>query len=130
MIKTKCILHPIEYNDGTRISVMSKHILNDGETHRRIRASSYDFWFPVLAPPPMLARDYNEKDLPWEKFRERYLWYLETKEPQSKVKELAKNGLTAVVTFLCIEESPEHCHRRLLAETCKKYQPNLYLEIK
>ena len=45
------------------------------------------------------------------------------------LKNLSLRALKENVTFLCIEEKPDFCHRRLLAEECKKYQPNLEIII-
>ena len=69
MLKTKCILEPKEISDGLRISVMNRHTLNDGVTpDLRIDSSSYDLWFPWLAPPNLLLGDYYKRGLPWEQY--------------------------------------------------------------
>ncbi len=131
MLKTKYILLPEEELDGVRISVMSRHTLNDGITpHPKINSSSYDLWLPSLAPPSKLLGDYYKRRLPWEQFEKQYLEYINQPKIQIEVKNLAESSIDSVITLLCIEKSPEHCHRRILAEECKKYQPSLVLDIK
>ncbi len=131
MLKTKSILEQKEDTDGLRISVMSRHTLNDGITpHPEITNSSYDQWLQILSPPAKLLGDYYKRGLPWEQFEQKYLGYIRSSNIQTEVKKIAKKSLDSVITLLCIEESPEHCHRRLLAEECEKYQPNLVLSIK
>jgi uncharacterized protein YeaO (DUF488 family) len=130
MIKTKSIVSPKEREDGLRISIMSRHTLNDGITPRpEISIKSYDSWMPVFAPPKRLIGDYYKRGLSWEKFEERYLDYLRQPQIQKEVLDIANRGLEETITLLCVEDSPEFCHRRLLAEECKKYRPELVLEI-
>jgi len=131
MLKTKPILLPKEGSDGLRISVMSRHTLNDGVTpHPKINSSCYDLWIPSLAPPAKLLGDYYKRGLSWEQFENEYLKYLQQPSVQIEVQNLARRSLDSVITLLCVEESPEHCHRRILAEECKKYHPSLVLNIR
>lgn len=131
MLKTKSILVEKEDTDGLRISVMSRHTLNDGITsHPKITDSSYDLWLPILAPPIKLIGDYYKRGLPWEQFEQKYLKYIQSSDVQIEVQKLAEKSLDSVITLLCIEDTPEYCHRRLLAQECKKYQPNLILDVK
>jgi uncharacterized protein YeaO (DUF488 family) len=130
VLKTKSILKPKEESDGLRISIMSRHTLNDGITpHPKITKSSYDQWFRVLSPPVKLLGDYYKRALSWEKFEQGYIEYIRKAEIRIEVQNLAERSLDSVITLLCIEESPEYCHRRILAEECKKYQPSLVLSI-
>ena len=131
MLKTKCILLQKEDSDGLRISVMSRHTLNDGITpHPQINSSSYDLWLPNLAPPAKLLGDYYKRGLPFEQFKEQYLSYINQHNIQIEVRYIAKKSVDSVITLLCIEESPEYCHRKILAEECKKYQLDLILDIR
>lgn len=124
MLRTKSILAPKENYDGVRISIMSRHTLNDGVTpDLRIKENSYNEWRKEFAPPQKLIGDYYKKNLPWEEFEKRYLRYLEI--IYEKVRKLSETALDKDITLLCIEESPEKCHRRLLAEECKRIQPKL-----
>lgn len=127
---TKCILSAPSYVDRVRISVMSRHTLNDGITpDERITSEKFNLHVPELAPPLKLIGDYYKRNLPWEKFEERYLEYLRENKISALVKRLSQDALVEDFTLLCIEESPERCHRRLLAEECKRYNPSLILSI-
>lgn len=127
MLKTKCVHDCIEADDGIRILVMSRLTLNDGITpDESIRKEKYDFHYKELAPSPKLIGNYYKRGLSWEEFEKRFKKEMEENEYLISV---AKSALTENVTLLCIEESPDHCHRRLLAEMCKKLQPKLKLKI-
>ena len=125
MIKTKSILKEISKDDGLRISVMSRHSLSDGVTlDFRISKESYDIWRKDLAPPEKLVGAFYKRKISWGEYEIKYLEFL--RGPISEeVKGLARDGLEKNITLLCIEENSEHCHRRLLAEECKRYEPLL-----
>lgn len=129
MLRTKCILAPHDDSDGYRLSVMSRHTLNDGITPHPsiIEHVSYDSWLKSLAPPSKLVGDYYLRDLSFEDYTSAYLEYIRTPEVSSDVKKLAELSIDGIVTLLCIEDTPEFCHRRLLAEECKRYEPSLEL---
>lgn len=123
---TKCILEPKARLDGTRISVMSRHTLNDGQTQdQRITRDTYDEHLVVLAPPLRLIGDYYRRGLSWTIFKMEYMRHLQ--RHTLEVKQLTQRAVKGNVTILCIEESPEKCHRRLLAEECQRY--NNFLEV-
>ncbi len=129
MLKTKCILYKKEKSDGLRISIMSRHTLYDGVTSDdRITDKSFDKWQLDFAPPTKLLGDYYKRNLPWDKFEKRYIEYLNS--IQDKIKNLAIDALKKDITLLCIEETPEKCHRKLLAKECKKIVPELEMIIK
>lgn len=126
MLQTKSILSPILDSDGSRISVMSRHTLNDGTTpHPLITRDTFSIHLPQLAPSPKLIGDYYRRSLPWEQFEARYLQEMRTKPASEFVRFLARVSLKTVVTLLCIEEAADHCHRRLLAEECKRLEPEI-----
>jgi uncharacterized protein YeaO (DUF488 family) len=130
MLKTKCILTPREILDGQRISIMSKHTLNDGITpNPEITQGSYGLWIPKLSPPLKLLGDYYKRGLTWEEFEKTYSQYLNTPEIQKEIKKLSHRALTSNLILLCIELTPENCHRRILANKFKIYQPQLILDI-
>ncbi len=108
---------------------MSRHTLNDGFTpDSRIQKDFYDEWDHEFAPPLKLIGNYYKRNLPWEKFEERYLEHL--KSIYEKVAKLSENALSKDITLLCIEDLPEKCHRRLLAEECKRIKPELEILVK
>ncbi|MFH0701594.1 MAG: DUF488 domain-containing protein [Candidatus Woesearchaeota archaeon] len=129
MLYTKCIFLPVERSDGTRISVMSRHTLEDGVTpDHRIAPTLYKEWRKEFAPPDTLVGDYYKRGLPWPEFEKRYLAHLRTPEVGIKVISLAKRAAVEDITLLCAEETPEHCHRRLLAEECQRYETRLKVQ--
>jgi hypothetical protein len=55
VLKSKCILAPQEKEDEERISIMSRHTLNDGITpDSRISTNLYTKHDTILAPNPKL----------------------------------------------------------------------------
>jgi len=123
MLYTKSIFTPIDQeNDGLRISVMSRHTLDDGKIKdTRITSSSFDRWFAKLAPPPALVGAYLQGQVTWKEYEAEYKSYLRiNKDVSLQVEGLARMTLSRDVTLLCAEETAEHCHRRLLAEECVK----------
>lgn len=126
---TKCILGEKSQRDGIRISVMNRHMLNDGITRDlRIKEDLYDLHLKLLGPSSNLLGDYYKRGLPWKEFKILYLKEIR-KEPKFLfVKTLAKIALKVDITIMCIEDDPEFCHRRLLAEECKKYEPRLKIK--
>ncbi len=128
MLYTKCIFLPRESTDGTRISVMSRHTLNDGITpDPRITPTAFDEWMPELAPPQRLVGDYYRRNLPWLQFEQRYEEYLRRDDVSVLVSTLAKRSLSDDITLLCVEEVADCCHRRLLTEVCQRYEQNLII---
>ena len=116
VLKTKSILAEPSEDDGLRICVMRK-IKKDYE---------FDMWWKILAPSMDLLKDYRAGRASWDDYVPRY-----TKEvlegQRDFVIELAELAERRDVTILCYEDTPEMCHRRLLAEECKKYVPSLEL---
>jgi uncharacterized protein YeaO (DUF488 family) len=133
MLYTKGVFSPIEISDGIRISVMSRHTLDDGITYDPRKDPEkvpgvYQEWKKELAPPDRLVGDRYKRGLSWEEFERRYLAHIRTQEIIPEVTSLARRALSEDITLLCVEESPEECHRRLLAEECLRYEPRLRLE--
>ncbi len=126
MLKTKSILKPIETTDWLRMSVMSKHTLNDWITpDNRITQRSYDVWMKVFSPPLKLVWDYYKRWLSFEEYKEKYLEYLRQEDINIEVIKLVKQARNKVITLLCIEDIADKCHRKILAEECLKYEPIL-----
>ncbi len=130
MLYTNCILNPREEREGLRISVMSRHTLNDGQTNdlRIVPFVSYDFWLQRLAPSGKLVGDWYKNKLGWEDFEKSYLDYLRTDSVADLVHSLFERAFEENLSLLCIEKSPEFCHRRLLAEECQRYDSRLKIE--
>lgn len=118
-LKTKCILADISPDDGLRISVMRTY---DQQKHPEYK--DVDQAWPELGPSYELIDQYFNKGLSWEQYVDRYRQQVLVGQAE-KVKRLAALAKEKNVTILCLEECPEFCHRRLLSEECKKYQPDL-----
>lgn len=126
MLRTKTIISQRSAADGVRISVMSRHTLSDGKTpDSRISADKYDEWWRELAPPASLIGAYYKRGLSWPEFTERFLEYLRMSSTRDVVERLMTRALREDVTLLCIEPTPEQCHRRLVAEECVRLCPHL-----
>ena len=130
-LKTKSILAPIEKEDGYRISVMSRHTLDDGITpDKRITNLMYDEHQKYLSPSTRLLGDYYKRNLSWSEYEKRFKKEINNIETIKILIEISKKALKEDITLLCIEEKPNFCHRRLLAEKCKKIEPKLEMSIK
>lgn len=122
VLYTKCILKPKEDSDGTRICIMSRLTLNDGVTpdYRLIEEGLFDQWIKELAPEPKLLGDYYKRGLDWADFEKRYISYIQSDLIRTYIESIGIKALKENVTILCIEESCEFCHRRLVADECKR----------
>ena len=129
MLYTKSIFEPKDDRDGTRISVMSRHTLNDGKTpDPRITEESYDEWIRGLAPPDELVGAYYKRGLEWDVFEREYKEHLSIKPVIYHVRSLATRATNQDITILCVEPKGENCHRIISAEECLKYHPELKIE--
>lgn len=124
---TKCILKNPESSDGTRISVMSRHTLSDGITPD-LRIQNFDIHIPILGPSPRLIGDYYKRGISWQEFEKRYITEIRQEPKCSLVNLLCHLATKDNITLLCIEETHNYCHRRLLAELCKQFIPELLIE--
>ena len=127
-LKTKGIKELRIPGDGLRVSVMSRHTLSDGITpDPEITLATYDEWWPELAPPAHLIGSYYKRGLEWKLFEEEFVKHLSSSRAQTRLWQLIALSQNSPITILCIEKSPAQCHRRLVAEACKKMDP--FLEV-
>ena len=123
---TKCIKEKILPEDGYRISIMSRHTLNDGITpDQEITHDLFNSHQTIFAPPLKLIGAYYRQEINWEQFSEKYLEYIRKNYMVPEVRTLAREALRKDITLLCIESTPKKCHRRLLTEECKLLIPKL-----
>lgn len=124
---TKPILKPEDVNDGTRVSVMSLHTENDGKTPdaRIIEGETFKEWAREFSPPLKLVGAYYRGEVDWREYEIRYLEFLRSDDMRGRVRDFAKRCLGEIITLMYIEDDPEKCHRRLLAEELKRYEPDL-----
>jgi uncharacterized protein YeaO (DUF488 family) len=116
---TKSIQEKPTPKDGIRICIM-----------RRPNSDAiYDVLMPVLAPSHELLTDIHTKKIDKPEYNRRF--HNEVVLGQKKfIKFLANIAMTNDVTILCWEETPDKCHRKLVAEACKKVQPELRVVLK
>lgn len=126
-ILTKSIFKKKEKSDGLRVSIMSRHTENDGTTAdlRIVEGVTFDEWLKVFAPPGRLVGAYYKKEIEWEEFSKKYLEFLRSEEIKIEVKNFSRRCLEEVITVMCVEDIPEKCHRRILAEELARHQPEL-----
>lgn len=110
---------------------MSRHTLSDGVTpDHAIRGDAFDTWWRELAPPARLVGDHYHRELPWEDFEEHFRSYLDGEAPRRRLKDVAALALHGDVTLLCVESTPEHCHRRLVAEAVHALYPEVQVRLR
>lgn len=127
---TRCIKAPKRDTDGVRISVMSLHTLNDGVTpDPAITPDMFHLWWKVLAPPQKLIGAYYRGDIVWNDFDRLFRMYLVLPNVEVFMRRLIRRAGEIPVTILCVEDAPDHCHRRLIAETCLAIDPSLEVHI-
>lgn len=133
MLRSKCIKAPIDsVRDGYRVSVMTRHTKNDGITpDPDITVDRYDERCRALAPDEKVLGSYLRGEIPFERFAETYRGKLaRDSESNAAMRCLIGAARTGTVTVLCVEESPEHCHRRILLEACKESAPDIVIDIR
>lgn len=130
MLRARSIFSEPSQDDGRRISVMSRHTLPDGITpDPRLSAELYDEHWPALGPPATLIGAYYKRDLPWHSFAEQYTEHLRSPEAAARLADLIALAVSETVTVLCVEETPDRCHRRLLVEECLRQAPEIAIEV-
>lgn len=129
MLRTKSIFKPAEESDGLRISVMSRHTTSDGRTpDPRLIPGVFDMHLVELAPPPKLVGSWYRKEIDWTRFTHTYMEHLDKREPSETLRSIAAIALSDNVTLLCAEETPENCHRAILADKMRFAEPLLRVE--
>ncbi len=132
MLRSKCIKVPTDPADGLRISVMSQHTKNDGVTPDPdiVPRVSYRLWWRKLSPKETTLDRYLRREISFETFEQCYRYRLfHDAEAYDAVIMLIGLARVLTVTILCVEESPEYCHRRVLLEVCKGIAPDLEIVV-
>ena len=125
MLITKSIYKDPSPEDGLRVSIMSRHTLKDGVTpDPDIQQCSLHI--PTFGPAPKLIGKFYRDEVTWDEFKKLYLEQIRTNPKViSKIKLFAKMALQTDITFLCVEEDADSCHRKLFAEECQRLVPEL-----
>lgn len=77
-----------------------------------------DYYHLEFLAPTKETRDKYAKSKNWDIYTREYIELLESRNALDK---LEKSFFERRTCFLCSEASPEHCHRRLLAEYLKEH---------
>lgn len=86
----------------------------------RFLGIKYDYKIS-LAPTGEILSNYKiDKD--WDKYTERFNKLIKSRQIENIFSGLIADGN---ICFLCTEDSPKHCHRRLLAEYFKSKFPEI-----
>lgn len=80
-----------------------------------------------FAPTKELLDDWKKNKILWEEYEFLYKRILMSRQVERifTKKFLYVNNKPDNICFLCSEQSPKNCHRRLLAEYLRDYCPNL-----
>lgn len=69
---------------------------------------------PLLAPTQDILDEFKKrKEMPWEEYEELFVGLMSDREIE---KQLSPEEFLRRTVLLCSEHTPEHCHRRLVAE--------------
>jgi len=68
---------------------------------------------PILSPTKEILDGYKKKELSWEQYETSFLALLAEREVQRTID---RQLFEVPTVLLCSEPTPEHCHRRLVAE--------------
>lgn len=118
MLLTKSVQAKAEKSDGIRICIM-----------RRIQPEfEFDIWVQPLSPSTELLKRYHDEEISWDEF-ETQLTKDVLKTQTTFLDIVADIAIKHEVTLLCWEETPEKCHRRLVAEWIVAHRPEVKLKL-
>ena len=105
MLYTKSIQAEKESIDGIRISIMRKP------------RGVYDILIPSLAPSVELLQSYHDHAINFDEYTQEFLSEINNNPDASRMLQFIINiSESSNATLLCWEETPDQCHRRLIAE--------------
>jgi uncharacterized protein (DUF488 family) len=69
---------------------------------------------PLLAPTQDILDEFKKKkEMPWEEYEDRFLALMKERKIEDQ---LWPGEFSRRTVLLCSEDTPDHCHRRLVAE--------------
>jgi len=77
-----------------------------------------------LAPSESLLRAYRQGSVTWMEYEDRFASEMEA---SGAITNLERDFLGESSCLLCVEATPDNCHRRLVAEMLKARWPNLQI---
>jgi uncharacterized protein (DUF488 family) len=75
-----------------------------------------------LAPTDDILKAYKKKEMSWDEYEKRYIDLLSKRKVENRIDEILEDEVTC---FLCSEDKPHNCHRRLLAEYLREHKQNI-----
>lgn len=128
MLKSKCIYAPIYQDDGIRISIMSRHTLDDWKTpDTKITQDIFDVHLPIFAPLPKTIWKYLRWEIDFSEYAQAYKNELKLKTPD--IIKLVKRAIEENITVMCKEEFPEFCHRKVFVEFALKIAQIIWIDL-
>lgn len=118
---TKSIQKMKSKKDGIRICIMRRP--------GKFNDQHFDIWMPVLAPSHKLLDNIHKGNINWKQYVKRFEKQV-LKKQKKYINFICNWAQKTDITLLCWEKSPKKCHRRLVAEECKKINPKLKVKIK
>ena len=101
----------VRLNNTSQLAGFTKR--NDLEYFlEQICQAAYDHQ-PELSPTKEILDGYKKKEIPWEEYEVRFVALLAERQAEKTVD---KRLFEVPTVLLCSEPTPEHCHRRLVAE--------------
>ncbi len=74
---------------------------------------------PLLAPTQDILDDFKKKkEMPWEEYEDRFLKLMRERKIEDQ---LMPGDFSRRTVLLCSEDTPEHCHRRLVVEYLREH---------
>ncbi len=128
-LKTKSMMAEPSEEDGLRICIMrdsrvyNRHLKKFQNNYGR---PMYDMCLKALAPSIELKDSYNKKEISYRKYISLFRKEVLNKQ-KNLIQLLAYFATSFNITLLCSEKTFDRCHRKIIAEECKKYQRNLEL---
>ncbi|HXR59872.1 MAG TPA: DUF488 domain-containing protein [Solirubrobacterales bacterium] len=85
---------------------------------REIAGSEYEH-MPLLAPTQEILDEFKKrKEMPWEEYEARFFRLMHERQIEKK---LSPEEFSRRTVLLCSEDTPDHCHRRLVAEYLQEH---------
>ena len=77
---------------------------------------------PLLAPTQAMLDEYRKEKTGWELYERRFLALMRERRIEAQI---ARSLFATPTVLLCSEATPEHCHRRLVAEYLRDHWGNV-----